>query len=90
MFFFMYLVEIELGVFVGEKIMFLFMVGLYVFRGKGVFFFMMLMLVVLVWVVGVKKIVVCIFFDKEGKVELVFLVIVCMVGVDEVYKLGGV
>lgn len=57
------MVEIEKGVFVGEKIIFIVSVGLYVFRGKGVFFFVMLMFIVFVVVVGVLKIIVCIFFD---------------------------
>ena len=82
--------EVIPGVFAGEKISPIPVVGLYVPRGRGAFPSMMLMLAIPAQVAKVQRIVVCTPPDKQGKVEPASLVAAQMAGVTEVYKLGGV
>ncbi len=78
------------GVYVKEVFKPLESVGLYVPGGRVPYPSTVLMLGVPAKVAGVKKIVVCTPPGKDGKINPAILVASDMVGVDEIYRVGGV
>ncbi len=82
--------EISAGVVAGEKIVPVPSVGLYVPRGKGSFPSMMMMAGVPSKVAGVPRIVVATPPDREGHADKATLAAARLIGIDEVYAIGGV
>ncbi len=82
--------EISPGVIAGEKVIPLDSVGLYVPRGKGSFPSMMMMAGVPAKVAGVRRIVVVSPPDNKGKADPATLAAARIIGIDEVYAIGGV
>lgn len=83
-------IEIMPGVSAGEKLVPLASVGLYVPRGKGSFPSMMMMAGVPAKVAGVERIVVVTPPDRDGKADLATLAAARLIGLEEVYAVGGV
>ncbi len=86
----MWFVELEEGVFAGEKITPVASAGLYVPRGKGSFPSVMLMLAVPAIVAGVSKVIVCTPPDEAGEVDAASLFAAETCGIKEIYKIGGI
>lgn len=82
--------EISPGIIAGEKVLPIASVGLYVPRGKGSFPSMMMMAGVPAKVAGVERIVVVTPPDREGKADPATIAAARMIGLDEVYAIGGV
>ena len=83
-------IEISPGIVAGEKVVPLSSVGLYVPRGKGSFPSMMMMSGVPAKVAGVERIVVATPPDSDGKADPATLAAAGIIGLEEVYALGGV
>ncbi len=82
--------EISPGLMAGEKVVPIASVGLYVPRGKGSFPSMMMMAGVPAKLAGVDRVVVATPPDKHGKADLATLAAAHMIGLSEVYAIGGV
>jgi histidinol dehydrogenase len=82
--------EISPGIVAGERIVPLASVGLYVPRGKGSFPSMMMMAGVPAKVAGVERIVVVTPPDKSGKADPATVAAAALIGLDEIYAVGGV
>jgi histidinol dehydrogenase len=82
--------EISPGIMAGEKVVPIESVGLYVPRGKGSFPSMMMMAGVPAKVAGVKRIVVTTPPDGAGKPDMATIAAARIIGLDEVYSIGGV
>lgn len=83
-------VTISPGIIAGEKVLPIASVGLYVPRGKGSFPSMMMMAGVPAKVAGVERIVVVSPPDSRGKADRATVAAARMIGIDEVYAVGGV
>jgi histidinol dehydrogenase len=81
--------ELESGILAGEKITPMEKVGLYVPRGKGTFPSVMLMLTIPATVAQVEKVVVCTPPNPDGSVDGASLFAANLVGVKDIYKVGG-
>lgn len=81
--------EIMPGIVAGEKIVPIASVGLYVPRGKGSFPSMMMMAAVPAKVAGVDRIVAVTPPDGEGKADSATVAAARLIGLDEVYAVGG-
>jgi len=82
--------EISPGIVAGEKVVPLASVGLYVPRGKGSFPSMMMMAGVPAKVAAVERIVVVTPPDKLGKADSVTVAAAALIGLEEIYAVGGV
>lgn len=82
--------EISPGIVAGERVIPLASVGLYVPRGKGSFPSMMMMAGVPAKVAGVDRIVVVTPPDSEGRADRATIAAARIIGIDEVYAVGGV
>jgi len=82
--------EISPGIVAGEKVLPIGSVGLYVPRGKGAFPSMMMMAGVPAKVAGVERIVVVTPPDGNGKADKATIAAARMIGIEEVYAVGGV
>ena len=82
--------EISPGMIAGERIVPIESVGLYVPRGKGSFPSMMMMSGVPAKVARVKRIVVTTPPDAAGKPDMATIAAARIIGLDEVYSIGGV
>jgi histidinol dehydrogenase len=82
--------EINPGIKAGEKVVPIESVGLYVPRGKGSFPSMMMMAGVPAKVAGVKRIVVTTPPDGAGKPDMATIAAARIIGLEEVYSIGGV
>ncbi len=82
--------EISPGIVAGERVLPIDSVGLYVPRGKGSFPSMMMMAGVPAKVAGVKRIATVTPPDKGGKPDPATIAAARIIGLDEVYALGGV
>lgn len=85
----MWFTEVKPGIMAGEKVSPIASAGLYVPRGKGAFPSVMLMLATPARVAGVPRIVVVTPPTPEGKADNASLVAAEIVGVNEVYVVGG-
>jgi len=83
-------IEISPGIIAGEKVLPIASVGLYVPRGKGSFPSMMMMAGVPAKVAGVERIVVVTPPDKQGKADPATIAAARMIGLAELYAVGGV
>ncbi len=83
-------IEISPGIIAGEKVLPIASVGLYVPRGKGSFPSMMMMAGVPAKVAGVERIVVVTPPDQHGKADPATIAAARMIGLDELYAVGGV
>ncbi len=83
-------IEISPGIIAGEKVLPIASVGLYVPRGKGSFPSMMMMAGVPAKVAGVERIVVVTPPDRGGKADPATIAAARMIGLDEIYAVGGV
>jgi histidinol dehydrogenase len=83
-------IEISPGIIAGEKVLPIASVGLYVPRGKGSFPSMMMMAGVPAKVAGVERIVVVTPPDQNGKADSATIAAARMIGLDELYAVGGV
>lgn len=86
----MWFTEVDKGLLVGEKTTPIVDVCLYVPGGKGSFPSVMLMLGVPAVVAGVEKIVVVTPPNKNGDVDDAILVAAKIIGITEIYKVGGI
>lgn len=86
----MWFTEVDKGLLVGEKTTPIVDVCLYVPGGKGSFPSVLLMLGVPAKVAGVEKIVVVTPPNKEGNVDDAILTAAKIIGIDEIYKVGGI
>lgn len=86
----MWFMEIQPGIMAGEKITPVASAGLYVPRSKGSFPSVMLMLTIPAKVAGVERIVVVTPPNEHGKADAASLVAASIVGVNEVYAVGGI
>lgn len=86
----MWFTEVDKGLLVGEKTTPIVDVCLYVPGGKGSFPSVMLMLGVPAVVAGVEKIVVVTPPNKQGDVDDAILVAAKIIGITEIYKVGGI
>ncbi len=86
----MWFTEVQPGIMAGEKVTPIASVGCYVPRGKGAFPSVMLMLATPAKVAGVPRIVVVTPPTPEGKADDASLVAAEIVGIDEVYVVGGI
>lgn len=84
-----WMVEIEPGVFAGEKVSAIESVGLYVPRGKGAFPSAMYMLCIPAVIAGVENIAVVTPPTSEGSADDASLYTAKLCGVKNVYKVGG-
>jgi histidinol dehydrogenase len=82
-------IEISPGIIAGEKVLPIASVGLYVPRGKGSFPSMMMMAGVPAQVAGVARIVVVTPPDRHGKADPATVAAARMIGLDELYAVGG-
>lgn len=85
----MWFTEVSKGVMAGEKVTPITSVGLYVPRGKGAFPSVMLMLATPAKVAGVERVVIVTPPTPEGKADDASLVAADIVGLHEVYVVGG-
>jgi histidinol dehydrogenase len=83
-------ITVSPGIVAGEKVLPIPSVGLYVPRGKGSFPSMMMMAGVPAKVAGVERIVVVTPPDPQGKADKATLAAAHLIGIDEVYAVGGV
>lgn len=83
-------IEISDGIIAGEKVLPIASVGLYVPRGKGSFPSMMMMAGVPAKVAGVERTAVVTPPDARGKADRATIAAAHMIGIDEVYAIGGV
>lgn len=83
-------IEISPGIMAGEKIIPIESVGLYVPRGKGSFPSMMMMAGVPAKVAGIGRIVTVTPPDGRGKADQATLAAARLIGIEEVYAVGGV
>ena len=86
----MWMTEVDKGILAGEKTTPIESVCLYVPGGKGSFPSVLLMLGVPATVAGVKKIVVVTPPNKEGNVDEAILTAARIIGITEIYKVGGI
>jgi histidinol dehydrogenase len=84
-----WMVEIQKGVFAGEKVTPIDSVGLYVPGGKNIYPSAVYMLACPAKLAGVKKIVITTPPNKEGKIDPKLLFTAELCGVTEIYKIGG-
>lgn len=82
--------EIEPGVFVGQKVIPIERVGVYVPGGRYPLISSLIMGVIPAKVAGVEEIVVCSPPSHNGSIHPAILVVADICGVDEIYKAGGV
>jgi histidinol dehydrogenase len=82
--------EISPGIVAGEKIVPIASAGLYVPRGKGSFPSMMMMAGVPAKVAGVERVVVVSPPDRNGKADPATIAASRLIGIEEVYQVGGV
>lgn len=82
-------VEVEPGVWCGDRFTPLDSVCLYVPRGRGAFSSVMCMLGVPAVLAGVERIIVCTPPGRDGAVDAATLVAARMLGIDEIYRIGG-
>jgi histidinol dehydrogenase len=83
-------IEISPGIVAGEKVVPIPSVALYVPRGKGSFPSMMMMAGVPAKVAGVERIVVATPPDRWGKADQATLAAARLIGLEEIYSVGGV
>jgi histidinol dehydrogenase len=83
-------IEISPGIVAGERVVPIASVGLYVPRGKGSFPSMMMMSGVPAVVAGVERIAVVTPPDRNGSADEATLAAARIIGIDEVYAVGGV
>lgn len=83
-------IEISPGIKAGERVVPIPSVGLYVPRGKGSFPSMMMMSGVPAKVAGVERIAVITPPDRNGKADPATVAAARLIGIEEVYALGGV
>ncbi len=81
---------VDNGLFIGEKTTSLRNVALYVPRGKGSFPSVLLMLAIPAVVAGVKNIVILTPPNPEGEVDAPILAAAKIIGINEIYKVGGI
>lgn len=86
----MWFTEVDKGLLVGEKTTPIVDVCLYVPGGKGSFPSVLLMLGIPAVVAGVEKIVVVTPPNKEGNVDDAILAAAKIIGITEIYKVGGI
>jgi len=86
----MWMTEVDKGIIAGEKTTPIESVCLYVPGGKGSFPSVLLMLGVPAVVAGVEKIVVVTPPNKEGKVDDAILTAAKLLGITEIFKVGGI
>ena len=86
----MWFTEVDKGLLVGEKTTPVVDVCLYVPRGKGSFPSVLCMLATPAVVAGVEKIVVVTPPNEEGNVDDAILAAAKIIGVSEIYKVGGI
>ena len=86
----MWFTEVDKGLLVGEKTRPIVDVCLYVPRGKGSFPSVLCMLATPAVVAGVEKIVVVTPPNEEGNVDDAILAAAKIIGVSEIYKVGGI
>ncbi len=84
-----WMIEIEPGVFAGEKVTPVTSVGLYVPRGKNAYPSVMYMLCVPAVIAGVSEIAVVMPPDSNGKIDAAALYAAKLSGVHNIYKCGG-
>ena len=84
-----WMVEVEPGVFAGEKVTPITSAGLYVPGGKNLFPSSLFMLAVPAVVAGVKRIIICTPPRPDGSVSDVILYAAHASGITEIYKCGG-
>ena len=82
-------IEIDEGVILGEKITPIESVGLYVPGGKAAYPTVLQILAVPATIANVPRIVVCTPPNKEGKISESVLVVADILGIKEIYKIGG-
>lgn len=82
-------VEVEPGVWCGDRFTPLDSVCLYVPRGRGAFSSVMCMLGVPALIAGVGRVIVCTPPGPDGSVDAATLVAARMLGIDEIYRVGG-
>ncbi|HMK34320.1 MAG TPA: histidinol dehydrogenase [Desulfomonilaceae bacterium] len=82
--------NISPGIVAGEKVVPIASVGLYVPRGKGSFPSMMMMSGVPAMVAGVERVVVVSPPDSHGKADPATIAAARMIGIEEMYQVGGV
>jgi histidinol dehydrogenase len=82
--------EISPGIIAGERILPIASAGLYIPRGKGSFPSMMMMAGVPARVAGVERIVVVTPPDRTGKADPATIAAAHIIGIDEIYQVGGV
>lgn len=85
----MWMMEVDDGILAGEKVTPITDVALYVPRGKGSFPSVLLMLGTPAVVAGVERIVVLTPPNPEGKVDPAILFVADLLGITEMYKVGG-
>ncbi len=85
----MWMMEVDDGILAGEKVTPISDVALYVPRGKGSFPSVLLMLGTPAVVAGVQKIIVLTPPNPEGKVDPAILFVAQLLGITEIYKVGG-
>lgn len=85
----MWMMEVDKGILAGEKVTPIPDVALYVPRGKGSFPSVLLMLGTPAVVAGVPRIVVLTPPNEQGKVDPAILYAANLLGIREVYKVGG-
>ncbi len=81
--------EIDEGIILGEKYTPIESVGLYVPGGRAVYPSVLQILAVPAKIAGVPRVVVCTPPDTDGKISESFLVVASLLGLDEIYKMGG-
>lgn len=84
-----YIYQKELGVYMGQRMIPVDSVGVYVPGGKAAYPSSVLMNIIPAKVAGVKDIVVVTPPDKSGKVNKNILVAAKICGIDKIYKMGG-
>lgn len=81
--------ELRPGLFAAEKVQAIESAGLYVPRGRGSFPSMLYMLAVPALIAGVERIVICTPPDSEGRVDPGCLYTAKVLGLQEIYRIGG-
>ena len=84
-----YQIEIEKGIILGERYTPIDSVGLYIPGGKAAYPTVLQILAVPAKIANVPRIVVCTPPNKEGKISDSILVIADILGIKEIYKIGG-
>ncbi|MCB9850135.1 MAG: histidinol dehydrogenase [Phycisphaerales bacterium] len=83
------MVEVEHGVWCGDRFTPLDSVCLYVPRGRGAFASVMCMLGAPAVIAGVPRVAVCTPPGPDGSIDAATLVAARMLGIDEIYRIGG-